>query len=177
MILGKLTFHPINEAPEQVSPIVKTYIDEHDLQNGVWVSKIKPELADTATFCEYYDIGMDISANCVIVEAKRAEKVWYVACLVLAISRADINGTIRRHVEARKVSFAALDKATALSGMEYGGITPIGLPARWPILIDEAVLNHERVIVGSGIRGSKVLINSALLKSLPNVQVLALTKV
>ena len=68
--------------------------------------RINPGLADTAAFCEHYDIGLDVSANCVVVEARRAERVWYAACVVLATTRADVNGIVRKHLGARKISFA-----------------------------------------------------------------------
>ena len=95
-------------------------------------------------------------------------------CLVRGSDRADVNGVVRRHLGARKLSFAPMDDAVALTGMEYGGITPIGLPADWPILVDESVAGHERLIVGSGIRGSKILVSGAFLASLPNAEVLPL---
>ena len=87
-----------------------------------------------------------------------------------------MNGAVRRHLGARKLSFAPMDDAVALSGMEYGGITPIGLPADWPILVDASVAGHDRLIVGSGIRGSKLLVSGALLASLPNAEVLAIAQ-
>ena len=63
----------------------------------------RPDLADTAAFCEHYDVGLDVSANCVVVEAKRADRVWHAACMVLATTRADVNGIVRKHVDARKI--------------------------------------------------------------------------
>ncbi len=152
MELGKLTFVPAGEAPELVAEPVRPH-----LRDGLWVSAIDPDLADTAAFCEHYDIGLDISANCVVVEARRAERVWFAACVVLATTRADVNGIVRKHLGARKISFAPMDSAVSLTGMEYGGITPVGLPADWPILIDLNVVDQQRVIIGSGVRGSKLL--------------------
>jgi prolyl-tRNA editing enzyme YbaK/EbsC (Cys-tRNA(Pro) deacylase) len=169
--LGKLTFVPASEAPDLVAEPVRPH-----LQDGMWVSEIDPDLADTATFCEHYDVGLDISANCVVVEARRAERVWFAACVVLATTRADVNGIVRKHLGARKISFAAMDTAVSLTGMEYGGITPVGLPADWPLLIDLNVMDQERVIIGSGIRGSKLLAVTETLASLPNAEVMALTK-
>ncbi|MDT5281632.1 MAG: hypothetical protein QOJ20_2827 [Mycobacterium sp.] len=123
MELGKLTFVPASETPELVAEPVRPH-----LQDGLWVSEIDPGLADTAAFCEHYGIGLDISANCVVVEARRAERTWKAACLVLATTRADVNGVVRKHLGARKISFAPMDTAVSLTGMEYGGITPVGLP-------------------------------------------------
>ena len=168
--LGKLTFTPATQAPELVAEPVRPYLD------GLWVSAIDPDLADTAAFCEQYDIGLDISANCVVVEARRAERTWYAACLVLATTRADVNGIVRKHLGARQISFASMDTAVSLTRMEYGGITPVGLPAGWPILVDQNVIDQERVIIGSGIRGSKLLAATGVLTSLPGAEVLAITK-
>jgi prolyl-tRNA editing enzyme YbaK/EbsC (Cys-tRNA(Pro) deacylase) len=169
--LGKLTFEPASDAAELVAEPVRAH-----LRDGLWVSAIDPELADTAAFCEHYDIDLDVSANCVVVEAKRADRVWHAACMVLATTRADVNGVVRKHLGARKISFASMDTAVSLTGMEYGGITPVGLPADWPILVDQHVIDQERVVIGSGIRGSKLLASTAVLASLPGAEVLALTK-
>ena len=117
-----------------------------------------------------------MSANCVVVEARRAERTWHAACLVLATTRADVNGVVRKHLGARKISFAPMETAVSLTGMEYGGITPVGLPADWPILVDESVIGQDRVIIGSGIRGSKILVPTSVLASLPAAEVMALTK-
>jgi prolyl-tRNA editing enzyme YbaK/EbsC (Cys-tRNA(Pro) deacylase) len=169
--LGNLTFVPASEARELVAEPVRPH-----LQGGLWVSEIDPGLADTAAFCEHYGIGLDISANCVVVEARRADRTWHAACLVLASTRADVNGVVRKHLGARKISFASMDTAVSLTGMEYGGITPVGLPADWPVLVDVNVMDQERVIIGSGIRSSKLLAATEVLASLPGAEVMALTK-
>jgi prolyl-tRNA editing enzyme YbaK/EbsC (Cys-tRNA(Pro) deacylase) len=174
MKLGKLTFSPINEHTELLAPATAERAQE--LSDSIWVTPIDATLADTAAFCEAYDVGLDISANCVIVEAKRGERIWYAACIILATDKVDVNGTVRKHLDARKLSFAPMDTAVALTGMEYGGITPLGLPADWPILIDSAVMEHEKVIIGSGIRASKILIPSPALASLLNATVLDIKK-
>jgi prolyl-tRNA editing enzyme YbaK/EbsC (Cys-tRNA(Pro) deacylase) len=170
--VGKLTFVPASDAPDLVAEPVRRYLGA----DGLWVSAIDPDLADTAAFCEHYDIGLDISANCVVVEARRAERTWHAACIVLATTRADVNGIVRKHLGARKISFASMDTAVSLTGMEYGGITPVGLPADWPVLIDQNVMDQERVVIGSGVRGSKLLVSPAVLASLPGAEVLAITK-
>jgi len=138
----------------------------------VEVAAIDPTLADTAAFCAEYGVRLDESANCVVLAAKRAGEVFYVACMVLATTRADVNGLVRRHLGVRKLSFAPMDDAVGMTGMEYGGITPVGLPEDWPILVDRAVAESPRVVVGSGIRGSKLWLPGATLAALPNAQVL-----
>lgn len=174
MRFGKLGFEPAADNLDLVAKPVANVLKSDAM--GAYVSPIDPILADTAAFCEHYGIGLDVSANCVILEAKRADRTWYVAVMVLATMRADVNGVIRRYLDARKISFAPMDKAVSLTSMEYGGITPVGLPADWPILVDEHVAKTDWVIVGSGLRSSKLLVPESLWLALPNVTILALSK-
>jgi prolyl-tRNA editing enzyme YbaK/EbsC (Cys-tRNA(Pro) deacylase) len=138
----------------------------------VSVAEIDPDLADTAAFCERYGVGLDESANCVVVAARRGEVTRLAACMVLATTRADVNGLVRKHLGARRASFAPVDVAVAESGMEYGGITPIGLPEGWPILVDAAVAKAPRVVIGSGVRRSKLWLPGGALAALPGAEVL-----
>jgi prolyl-tRNA editing enzyme YbaK/EbsC (Cys-tRNA(Pro) deacylase) len=131
-----------------------------------------PALADTANFVEHYGTGLaETSANCVVVAGKRAGETTLAACLVLSRTRVDVNGVVRRQLGARKASFAPMDTAVEESGMEYGGITPIGLPADWPLLVDSAVAATEWVLVGSGRRRGKLIVPGAALASLPGAVV------
>jgi prolyl-tRNA editing enzyme YbaK/EbsC (Cys-tRNA(Pro) deacylase) len=81
---------------------------------------------------------------------------------------------VRRHLGVRKISFAPHDDAVTLTGMEFGGITPIGLPAGWPVLVDAAVAAAGPVVIGSGVRRSKVLVDGAALAALPTAELLEL---
>jgi prolyl-tRNA editing enzyme YbaK/EbsC (Cys-tRNA(Pro) deacylase) len=139
---------------------------------GVLVGEIDPATADTAAFCARYGVRLDESANCVVVAGRRGDHTMFAACMVLATSRADVNGVVRRRLGARKASFAAMDEAVALTGMEYGGITPIGLPDDWPVLVDGAVARAGRVVVGSGVRRSKLWLPGTLLARLPTAEVI-----
>jgi prolyl-tRNA editing enzyme YbaK/EbsC (Cys-tRNA(Pro) deacylase) len=138
---------------------------------AIGVTEIDAALSDTAAFCAHYQVGMDQAANCVVLEAKRADRTWLAACVILGSMRADINGVARRTLDARRVSFAPMEQAVTETGMEYGAITPVGLPAAWPILIDKAVIDSPYVIIGSGIRKSKLAVPGSFLASLPNAQV------
>jgi prolyl-tRNA editing enzyme YbaK/EbsC (Cys-tRNA(Pro) deacylase) len=178
MRFGTLDFTPAADSPALLAAPTLGAIETMGAADAteVLVSAIDPGLADTAAFCEHYEISMGDGANCVIVQARRGERTWYAACLVRGADRLDVNGAVRRHLDARKLSFAPMDAAVELTGMEVGGITPIGLPGDWPILVDESVAAHERLIVGSGIRGSKLLVTGALLGSLPNAVVLPIAQ-
>jgi prolyl-tRNA editing enzyme YbaK/EbsC (Cys-tRNA(Pro) deacylase) len=140
------------------------------------VAPIDPTLADTAAFCAEYDVPMAASANCVVVLGRRGGESTYAAVMVLATDRADIDGVVRRHLGVRKISFAAQDDAVSRTGMEYGGITPIGLPADWPVLVDAAVAAAGPVVIGSGIRGSKLVLDGDELTKLPAATVLELAQ-
>ena len=136
------------------------------------VAAIDPDLADTAAFCAAYGRSLDESANCVLLSARRSGETWLAACVVLATTRADVNGLARRTLGAKKASFAPMDAAVAASGMEHGGITPVGLPSGWPILVDASVAASGPVVVGSGVRRSKLLVPGDLVAGLPGVVVL-----
>jgi prolyl-tRNA editing enzyme YbaK/EbsC (Cys-tRNA(Pro) deacylase) len=113
-----------------------------------------------------------VSANCVVVATRRAGETTLAACIVLATTRADVNGLVRRHLGARKASFAPQDVAVTATGMAYGGITAVGLPPAWPVLVDSAVAAADLVVIGSGIRGSKLAVSGAVLVALPGAVVL-----
>ncbi|MDI2031172.1 YbaK/EbsC family protein [Saccharopolyspora sp. TS4A08] len=138
----------------------------------IGVAEIDPDLADTAAFCEKYGSPLELSANCVVVAGKRAGEVRRAACVVLATTRADVNGVVKRRLDVRKASFAAMDEAVMLTGMEYGGITPFGLPEGWPILVDPRVVEAGAVVVGSGLRRSKIITPADVLPELPHAEVL-----
>jgi prolyl-tRNA editing enzyme YbaK/EbsC (Cys-tRNA(Pro) deacylase) len=139
----------------------------------VRAAPIDPNLADTATFCEEYGVEMADSANCVVIAGRRGDTTRYAACVVLATTRADVNGLVRRRLDARKASFAPMEDAVIFTSMEFGGITPIGLPGSWPILVDAAVLARDDVVIGSGLRRSKIALPSAALAELPGAEVVA----
>jgi prolyl-tRNA editing enzyme YbaK/EbsC (Cys-tRNA(Pro) deacylase) len=139
----------------------------------VGVAEIDPGLADTAAFCERYEVAPSESANCVVVAGRRNGNTRMAACMVLATTRADVNGLVKRELDVRKASFAPMETAVELTGMEYGGITPIGLPSDWPLYVDKAVAETPWVIIGSGVRRSKLVLPGAALASLPGAVVLA----
>jgi prolyl-tRNA editing enzyme YbaK/EbsC (Cys-tRNA(Pro) deacylase) len=121
-----------------------------------------PALADTAAFCEAYGYAMDESANCVVVVGKSDPPV-FAACVVLATTRLDVNGAVRRRLGTRKASFAAPDDVRLMTDMEIGGVTPLALPGDLPLWVDAAVMARERIVIGGGSRSCKVIGPPALL--------------
>jgi prolyl-tRNA editing enzyme YbaK/EbsC (Cys-tRNA(Pro) deacylase) len=171
-IAGSLTVLPAVDHPELLAdPVAKALATLPDPAD-VGVAAIDPDLADTAAFCEFYGSPLEASANCVVVAGKRAGEERFAACLVLATTRADVNGVVRKRLDVRKASFAPMDTAVELTGMAYGGITPLGLPADWALLIDPVVAGSPELVIGSGIRGSKLLIAGPTLATLPNAEII-----
>ena len=175
--MGTLQLEPALSRPDLLADAVAKALEVWPVEapidsDQVLVAPIDAGLADTAAFCEAYGVGLEQSANCVIVAGRRGEITRYAACVVLATTRADVNGVVRRLLDARKASFAPMDDAVRLSGMEYGGITPIGLPADWPVLVDARVVVQPHVIIGSGVRHSKIAIAGPALGALPGAQVI-----
>jgi prolyl-tRNA editing enzyme YbaK/EbsC (Cys-tRNA(Pro) deacylase) len=127
MQFGKLDFEPAAQHLDLVAAPVRDALGSVDGAQ-VFVAPIDPEVADTAAFCERYGIGMEDGANCVIVEGKRGDVVRHAVCMILATDRIDVNGAVRRLLDVKKASFAAMGTATTLTGMEYGGITPSAPP-------------------------------------------------
>lgn len=169
---GNLTWLSAAEHPDLVAPPVAVALASVP---EVRVARIDPTLADTAAFCAAYDVDPSSSANCVVVEGRRGDLTTRAAVMVLATDRADVNRVVRKHLGVRKISFADQALAEELTGMQQGGITPIGLPGGWPILVDGAVAAAGPVVIGAGSRGAKLLVDGAALARLPGAEVLNVT--
>jgi prolyl-tRNA editing enzyme YbaK/EbsC (Cys-tRNA(Pro) deacylase) len=94
------------------------------------------------------------------------------AVAVRASTRADINGTIKRMLDVRKASFVPMDRAVEESSMEYGGITPIGLPENWRFVVDGSIDSDAWIVIGSGIRASKIAVPGSVLVALTGAEVI-----
>ena len=172
-MVGRLALVPALERSDLLAPPVVAFLSGWARAGEVQVAPIDPDLADTEAFCAAYGVTLAESANCVVVSGKRGDEVRQAACLVLATTRADVNGVVRRRLDARKASFAPLEQTVQDTGMEFGGITPLGLPNGWPVLVDPAVVAADHVVVGSGVRRSKLVLPGAALADLPGVEVIA----
>lgn len=167
-MFGKLAPVPALDRPDLVPASVLEAVRRFVPEARVF--EIDPEHADTETLCAVYDLPMDAMANAVLVLGRRGEDERRACCLTLAHRRVDVNNVVRRRMDVRKASFAPMDLAVAESGMEYGGITPVGLPPSWPVWLDGAVADADLVCIGSGVRGSKLLLPGASLLKLPGAE-------
>jgi prolyl-tRNA editing enzyme YbaK/EbsC (Cys-tRNA(Pro) deacylase) len=168
--VGALVAVPARARPDLLAEPVRKALDARP-DADVYVVEIDPELADTAQFCAAYGVAPEISANCVVVAGRRGGELRVAACMVLASTRADVNNVVRRRLDVRKASFLPMDEAVLATGMEYGGITPIGLPMNWPVLVDAAVAELPCTVIGSGVRRSKLLLPGATLAGWPGAAV------
>jgi prolyl-tRNA editing enzyme YbaK/EbsC (Cys-tRNA(Pro) deacylase) len=169
--IGTLTSLPALDHPELLGEPVAKALAGWARGNEVAVVEIDPELADTAAMSQAYELPLSSGANCVVVAGRRDGQERVAACLVRADTRADVNNLVKRTLDVRKCSFLSMDRAVEESGMEYGGITPVGLPERWRLLVDSRVVEMPVAIVGSGVRRSKLLISGNALAALPNAEV------
>lgn len=173
--LGTLAWQPANDRRDLLAPPVAAALADESHREQVFVAEIDPEVADTAEFCRTYQSPPANSANCVVVAGRRGETSISAAVLVLATDRADVNRTVRKHLGLRKISFASMEDAVADTAMAYGGIGPIGLPANWRLLVDAAVSARPWIVIGSGLRHSKLAVPGALASRLRGAEVLELT--
>ncbi len=153
---------------ELLHPAVAEALDRYAVH--VDVMPCDPDLADTAAFVEAYDVPLDRSANTILVASKGAEPT-YVACVLLATTSLDVNNVVRREMGVRKASFARADPVRDLTRMEIGGVTPFGLPADLPVLVDARVMRPAWIILGGGNRSSKLRVAPDVLRAIPTIRI------
>jgi prolyl-tRNA editing enzyme YbaK/EbsC (Cys-tRNA(Pro) deacylase) len=171
VLLGTLALEPVRD-DLLAAAVAAALAAAPSLAAQAHTVAIDPGLADTAALTEEFGLDPETSANCVVVLGKRGGEQRAAACVILASTRADVNGLVRRTLDARKCSFAPQDWAVAETGMEHGGITPVGVPSGWPILVDRSVTERPWVLLGTGLRRSKLALPGALLAELPGAVVL-----
>jgi len=146
---------------------VRATLDAHDIEYEVL--ECAPELADTAEFCAHYGIAATEACNAIIVVLKTNPK-QYIACLVRADTKLDVNKKVSELAGVKRLSFASADETAQLTGMLIGGVTIAGLPDTMPIYIDTRVMEQPRVIIGGGNRTSKARLAPQELLKLPNAR-------
>ena len=130
----------------------------------------EPHLADTAEFCAHYGISPEEACNAILVVLKTDPR-RYVACLVRADTKLDVNRKVSAITGVKRMSFASSEETADLTGMLIGGVSIAGLPADMPLYIDQRVMEQPRVIIGGGNRHSKARLAPSELLKLPNASV------
>lgn len=156
--MTKLTLVPFRERPDLMADSVYKALTEapSELHPEVFVAEIDPQNMGGDDFCAAYDVDPANGANCVILEARRGDNIWYVATLIPVGHRMDLGGAVRRHVNARKIGVGPREYVLAATGMEHGSITVVGLPKDWLVLVDDKVIRGQYVYIGSGRMKSKL---------------------
>ena len=150
------------------APEVIADLDAHGLDYEVM--PCDPSLADTTQFCEAYGVPLEKSANAILVASRKPEG-HNAVCVVLAHSRLDVNGVVRRKLGVRKVSFAPAELTKELTGQEIGGVTIFGLPQGLPVWLDSRIMDCDWVIVGAGSRSAKIRLDPSQLVGLDGYEV------
>lgn len=170
--LGSLTSMSALDHQELLGPGVAVSLQTWSWSSQVAVVEIDPALADTAAMTKAYGVPLTASANCVVVAGRRDGEERVAACVIRADTRADVNGVVKRALDVRKASFLPTHRAVEETAMEFGGITPLGLPASWRLLVAAEVVEIPVAVIGSGVRRSKLLLDGGLLAELPQAEVL-----
>ncbi|MCW2787112.1 MAG: YbaK/prolyl-tRNA synthetase associated region [Marmoricola sp.] len=169
--LGQLTTVPVLDRLDLVAAAVATLLRGWEFAAEVGVVPIDASHSETAATVDVYGVPLDAGANCVVIAGKREGVERIAACVVRGDTRADVNNRVKRLLDVRKCSFLDHDRAVTETGMEHGGITPIGVPEGWRLLVDSRVVETDLVLIGSGIRGSKLILPGRVLGELPGAEV------
>lgn len=154
--------------PASIYRLSEILADHHQ----IGVAEICPDFADGLLLSQEYGVPLEMELNCLVVEGVRGEEKRYAAIVLPYGKRANTGSMVKQQLDAKKVSFAPLDYVLETTGMEFGSITPLGLPDDWLVLVDSSIAEKDRVIVGGGFVRSKIMLPTALLLSLPNMVLL-----
>ncbi|HEU5151542.1 MAG TPA: YbaK/EbsC family protein [Iamia sp.] len=172
----RLDTAPALDRPDLLAPPVREAVQR--LVDGGLVASdavlsapVDADESDTARSVVAYEIPPEQAANCVVVTGRRDGEERVAALVVLASTRADVNGVARRTLDVRRCTFMDRPEVAERTGMEYGGTGPLGVPEGWRVLVDRRVAEAGPVVIGSGIRASKVVVDGALFAGLPGVEV------
>ena len=140
-------------------------------QSNCYIANIDNKDMGGFDLCNKYNIEYSIGVNCLIVKGKNNGVYFYVALLVPVGYKYNINGILKEKLKCR-CSVAPLDEVLNLTNMEYGSITPVGLPEEWLIFADPKIFKEERIICGGGKQISKLSLPSDYLIKYCNVKIL-----
>ena len=174
MKIGNLEFKPIIENKDLVPTCIYNFVStwNEEFKNSFLVAKIDSKYADGEKLCDKYKIDRKIGFNCLIVECKRNGIIKYCALIVPIGYKYNMGSVVRKHMNSRVVSVAPLDFVLEKTNMEYGSITPIGLPSDWKILVDSLIKEQTNIIIGGGLVNSKISLPTSIFLKLPNVEIL-----
>lgn len=122
------------------------------------IIKCESIFSDTESFCNEYDFLLEDSCNAILIKSKKPE-IYYSMFCILGNNRLDVNGKVKKVMNAKRVSFASKNEAERVSNQIYGGISPLSLGRDIDIYIDENVMKRKKVFIGGGNRTTKIFLS------------------
>lgn len=171
MIESKLDFKPIIENENLVPSCIYEFVKKSINKDKFLVAEIDSNYADGEKLCQKYGIKKECGFNCLIVECKKRDNISHYALIVPIGYKYNMGSVVRKYTNSRVVSVAPLDYVLEKTNMEYGSITPIGLPSDWKILVDPLIKNQEYIVIGGGLVKSKISLPTNIFLKLPNVEI------
>ena len=68
---------------------------------------------------------------------------------------------LRKYLGVSRMSMASEEEVLAATGAPRGAVSPFGLPLPVRILADESIFTEEEISIGSGLRGTTVILAQA----------------
>jgi len=85
--------------------------------------------------------------------------------------------TLRRYLREKRLTMASEAEMLRVTGYPRGAVAPFGLPQSLRILADESIFIHDEVSIGSGIRGTTIIMTRTnLQQALGEVEVVQLSR-
>jgi len=82
---------------------------------------------------------------------------------------------LRQYLGQSRISMAKREEVLQVTGYELGAVSPFGLPTPLRTLVDQSVLEEEELSIGSGRRGTTVIIKESDLRlALGDVEIVQL---
>ena len=104
----------------------------------------------------------------------RLSKEEFVMALMAGPQQVDWK-TLRRVLGEKRLTTASEEEVLRITGCPRGAVSPFGLPRPLRILADPAIFDHEEISIGSGVRGTTIILSSADLRhSLPDYELVNL---
>jgi Cys-tRNA(Pro)/Cys-tRNA(Cys) deacylase len=84
---------------------------------------------------------------------------------------------LRTYLGQSRLTMADKDEVLDITGYPIGAVSPFGTRSKLRILVDAGVVVEEEISIGSGIRGTTIILKSADLKrALGDVEMVELVK-
>ena len=83
--------------------------------------------------------------------------------------------TLRRTLGEKRLTTANEDEVLRVTGYPRGAVSPFGLPQPLRILADPDIFTPAEISIGSGVRGTTIILSSAdLRRALPEIELVPL---